>query len=67
MLEVCGMKSTPFIAIAPKSTLTGVLAPIYGLIRTNLHTYAKLNCLKEICFDINYVFMLNWIVWIRTV
>ena len=38
----------PFIAIAPKSTLarrgSTWYGPIYGLNRTKLHTYAKLNC-----------------------
>ena len=39
----------PFIAIAPWSTLvTRNRALIYGLNRTKLRTYAKLNCLTKL-------------------
>ena len=40
-----GNAEHPFIAIAPRSTLAGVVAPD-GLNRTN--TYAKLNCLIKL-------------------
>ena len=43
----------PFIGIAPRSTQarngSTWLGPIYGLNKTNLHTYAKLNCLNKNC------------------
>ena len=45
----------PFIAIVPRSTVaqsgSSWWGPIYGLNRTKLHTYAKLNYMKWICFD----------------
>ena len=50
-LEVWGMQSTPSL-----SSIPGMVAfdksPIYGSNRTKLRTYAKLNCLKNNCFDI---------------
>ena len=51
-----GNVECPFIAITPRSTLARCgstwLGPIYGSNRTKLCTYAKLNCLKLNCFDI---------------
>ena len=62
----------PFIAITPRSTLAWSGStwegPIYESNRTKQCNYTKLNCLKLTVFDIlNYVLLLNWIVWNRTV
>ena len=50
--EALGNVEYPFIAIAPRPTLARDVAPdkgpIYGLNRTKLHTYAKLNCLSKL-------------------
>ena len=50
---VLGNAEHPFIAFAPRSTLawngSTWYAPIYGLNRTKLHIYAKLNCLNKNC------------------
>ena len=57
MLELWGMRSTPSLLSLPGPLSPGVVAPdrvlpIYGLNRTKLHTYAKLNsvylCLTEL-------------------
>ena len=44
------MLEHPFVAIAPRSTLarngSAWLGPIYGLNKTQLYIYAKLNSLK---------------------
>ena len=66
MLELWGMQSTSLLLLFPGPLWPGMVAadkgPIYGLNRTKLHTYAKLNYLS-----IGQILMLNWIVWIRTV
>ena len=50
MLELLGIWSTPSLPLVPGPFWPGVVAPnkdpIYGLNRTKLHTYAKLNCLN---------------------
>ena len=50
-----GNAKYPFIAIAPRSTRARSgstwQGPIYGSNRTQLCTFAKLNCLKKSCFD----------------
>ena len=50
MLEVWGMQSILSLPSLPGPLWSGVVAPnkgpIYGLNRTNLRTYAKLNYLK---------------------
>ena len=50
LLEHGGMRSTPLLPSFPGPLWAGVVAldkgPIYGLNRTNLHTYARLNYLK---------------------
>ena len=50
MLELWGMQSTPSFPLLPAPLWPGVVVPdkglIYGLDRTKLCTYAKLNCLK---------------------
>ena len=49
MLEPWGMRSSPSLPSVSGLLWPGVGAldkgPIYGLNRTKLHTYAKLNCL----------------------
>ena len=49
-MELWGMQSTPLWPSLPGSLWPRVVAPdkgpIYGLNRTKLHTYAKLNCLS---------------------
>ena len=56
MLELRGKQSTPSLLLIPCPLWHGVVAPdrgpIYELNRTQLRTYAKVNCLKWNCFDI---------------
>ena len=60
-----------FIAIAPRSTLAWSgstwSGPIYGYNRTKLSTYAKLKVWKRTILYWNFILMLNWITWNRTV
>ena len=53
MLEVWGMRSTLSLLSLSGPLWPGVVGPdkgpIYGLSRTKLHTYAKLNCLNKNC------------------
>ena len=50
------MQSTSLLPSLPGFLWLGAVAldkgPIHGSNRTKLRTYAKLNCLKENCFDI---------------
>ena len=50
MLELWGMHCTPSLPLLPGPLWPGVVAPnialIYGLNRTKLRNYAKLNCLN---------------------
>ena len=50
MLELWGMQSTPSLPLLPGPLWPRMVAPdkgpIYGLNRTKLHTYDKLNCLN---------------------
>ena len=66
-----GSAGQHLFAIAPRFTLalsgSTWLSSIYGLNRSKLRTYAKLNCLKWNCFWYLIVLMLNWIVKFRTV
>ena len=52
MLEFRGMQSTPSLPLLPGTLWPRVVAPdkgpIYGLNRTKLHSYAKLNCLTKL-------------------
>ena len=53
MLELWGMRSPPSLPSLPGPLRFEVVGPgIYGLNRTKLCTYAKLNCLKQDQFDI---------------
>ncbi len=60
MLELWGMQSIPSLPLLPGPLLPGMVVPdkrpIYGLNRTNLYTYAKLNYMKENRFDILMVY-----------
>ena len=53
MLELWGMQSTPSLPLLLGEFWHGMVAPdkgpTYGLDRTKLHTYAKLNCLNYNC------------------
>ena len=61
MLEFWGKAEYPFIAIAPRSTLADNgstwESPIYGLDKTTLCTYVKLNCLKYNSFNIKTAYL----------
>ena len=52
MLELWGMQSTTSLSLLPGPLCPGMVAPdkgsIYGLIRTKLLTFAKLNCLTKL-------------------
>ena len=56
MLELWGMWSTPSLQLLPSQLWPWVVAPdrapIYEINRTNLHTYTKLNYLKQNSFYI---------------
>ena len=64
MLELWGMWSTLLLPLLPSSLWPGVVAPdkgpIYGLNRT------KWWLTLTVFIHLNYVFMLNWIVYNRT-
>ena len=66
MLELWGMQSTPSLPSLPGPLWPGVVAPdkgpIYGLNRTKPCFFHYTDFLH-----LNCVFMLNWIVWNRTV
>ena len=64
MQEFGRMRCTPFIAIAPRFTMTRSgstwYGPIYRLSRTNLCTYVKLKCLKKkLCICVRMGLALN--------
>ena len=46
MLELWGMRSTLSLPLLPGPLWPGMVAPIYGLNRTNCIFYTKLNCLN---------------------
>ena len=49
ILGLWGMQSTPSLPLLPSPLWPGMVVSdrtLYGLNRTKLHTYAKLNCLK---------------------
>ena len=56
MLRLWEMRSIPSLPLLPGPLWPGMVAPdkgpIYGLNRTKLHTYTKLNYLKWNCFEI---------------
>ena len=66
MLELWGMQSNPFIAIAPRSILTRSGSnwenPIHGSNRSKLHTFALE---IKLFWHLNCELMINWIVWKR--
>ena len=60
MMEFCRMQSTPFIAVAPRSTLAGEVAPdrVQSIDQIELNSnYAKLICLKINVFNIQTVYL----------
>ena len=72
ILELWEMQSYSSLPSFPRPFWSEMLASYrilsIGSNRTKLCTYAKLNCSKQNCFwHLNYVLVLNWTVWNRTV